>query len=1387
MTRLNWARASQFNWVFDNLGGVPLMAAVAGNLDQAYTLVQADGTVRVEDPLPGGGKVVFVRGVWRRETTFCWDGFWADPLEGDLTNYYSGGSFGHQGEATVLNLGVPLTPGTPVQVFYLYYTGERAQKYEALNNYPCIRRAWRSREDFTYDFAVDRMLDLMVYLHLAEKERGQDFQSACRFLWEAFVARQASLTPPLLYDSFERDLWDRGAYFLYRHDTRGGAAFQVFAPELAPGETGRALHVRTELPAQKDGAWWGYGLNWSLIQEPFVRLDRVGFRLKGQAASRQVHQLAKSGSGRATLILSGDYTPQERRYFVIEMETGGDVGQATFRWSRDGGLTWEAGGVVTGDRDHPVDLFGGLAVSWESGGAPDFVAGDYWTFWAGPPQEHPRRLLVVLNDASPGDPDPFGPAHQYVHAIPDRFEGFNSFEIPFSQFWRRDNLIDDGDRVRATWGTWYAASQQGDVAIWVTDREETEVIFGDTYYTQRQVTWDLSPYVTAFGVWVGIDPNLCQSNGHTEVNFLVKPLVEGASSLTLRVKVKDAQGTYFYQDQNVAVGSWQRVTVNLAEMLPLSESQPLTHPLQVLDIGIASTPPSNGTLLLTDLKFGDHQTFEGAAHLRLLEFKCEQQHLPEHEWWLDDVTLPLMSEDPYPLAPRLAISLTPYGQNPWRGPTLVHYVQPLGPYLAGALDISQTYVKLHRDAQEEYHRRFGGVKGPVLPVHTRNDLENIALCGEENFGRFCWWPKYRDFGQTVGFWLFNGTLTDASGRGHNLTYEPEGTPSYTAGLCQPGDTALVFDGNGGHPCFSPGTGFLLGNQDFTLEVVAKFANLTGTMTLVSLWAETAQQRSWAFYREGPALALAYSTTGQDRHTVLGSPCLENTESFYHLVVTRAGGRISFYVNGQGAGGGEVGSVAFYPGSAVLRLGRAEGSFPGNFAGALDLVAIRIGRALPAEEVAARWRILRGWENGSAYPEVGSGLGQYWAFMRLAQYYFVSGDPEAWPVLESWLTWIDTHGAPEGNGWKFPVWFSEYGFSYGDYDPGQTSAIALGCLYIYLRNGHGNAALWARRILDDLRLCRQSQEFGGGYKSDRHYAWLNALVIQAFGVAAFGLPGQAYVFPALPEDAAHFEALMNWLFQHAGEAKPNLLNADLIPFMYLEDDDQWEYAPHYLAMSAMGSLEAVVLMLGAALAYGRGRGDWTWFDRLWQFILQDNRAVLEPWQLKRLAVAYQMAGLKNVVRVYFADYDQNNTRFCEVRDEQAVAAWGVAAADLDLRYGSPVILESPEVAELLAARLLKRLSTPWELVTLETWLEGARLEIGDTLAVTSPFHGFREEEFTVFGKAVDLARRRVTLEAARPLGPPPAWASDSAGGNSEAFAITQDHPRDPDWEYRSYAG
>ena len=370
-------------------------------------------------------------------------------------------------------------------------------------------------------------------------------------------------------------------------------------------------------------------------------------------------------------------------------------------------------------------------------------------------------------------------------------------------------------------------------------------------------------------------------------------------------------------------------------------------------------------------------------------------------------------------------------------------------------------------------------------------------------------------------------------------------------------------------------------------------------------------------------------------------------------------------------------------------------------------------------------------------------------------------------------------------WKFPALFSASGFSYGDYDPGQAAAIAIGCLHLYMKTGDTRANTWARHILDDLRINRQSPTYPYLYKSDLHYGWLNALVAQAFGLAVTGRPGQAYAFASTREDHDHFLAMVNQFFAMAGDSKPNVLNADLIPFSYVEAVSSWDYAPNYIMNQQMGSLEALVLMLEVALAYAGLRGDWDWFNRLLAFILRDNLVVLNQAQIRTITAACDQAGAANLVRLRYADYDRDSSDYCEARDQAAIDNWGEQALDLDLRYGSPVILEDPAAAQLLATRMLQRLAAPQEAVEVETWLEGVRIELGDTAAVSSDFHGWDREEFTVLGRDLDLGHRRVRLKLTRPLDRTDPFAVDAGGSASDAWAIDQASSWDENWDSRAY--
>lgn len=1018
MPEIRWARGSQFNWVYDNMGGAPLQELLAGNWSgpQYSTAVAPDGKVYIQTPLPGGGQVVYLRGVWKYETGFPWGGFWAEAETGDLTNYYTGGSISNSGTQTAITLGTPLTPGTVVQIYFLYYTGATSTKGQALNNSPCIRPAVRSRSDYTYDFAVDRILDLMAVLATAGPERGRDYSRLIDFLWNNLYPYEASRISPLVMDDFERSQWSGGSILLYRDSTLGAAGFEKFATELYPGDadqqnTGivaaaqgpRALRViLKDYISTGFQAWWGYGLNWNLAQSPLSTITKARFQLRGLAKTNKVHNILKVGTGTAVLVVKGIFDGSSRTRFLLQAEGTGEIGAVNFKWSNTNGASWQATGCKTGGKDAPASLGNGLEVYWEPGAGNDLVSGDYWSFTAGDPEVHPRRLLITLNDSTPGDADPWGPAHIFVYAVPDRYDALTQFELDFSQFKRIDNLIDDRDRRRPAWGSWYV-SPPSVSDILVLDREVEETIEGDKYYTQLQVESKIDAYCTAWGVWTGLNTSEVNSTGKTNVNYLIYPIIgPGWVAVNICTKVKDANGSYFYKISTVDLDKWSRVTVNFADMTLESGSSPMVHPIQLVDIGIAAAPPSEATFRIVDVRFGDTVRFGAAQRLRLLEFKYPEinQDLDQAPaWWLENAGVNLDAGDAYPYTPRLAISLTPYGQNTWRGPTLVHYAHALGPYLQNRLDLVANYLHLHRDAQDEFHNRYGGVKGPILPVHTRNDIENIPLCGEEDFTRFSWWQKYRDFGLVSGAWPFNESLTDASGNGHTLTWS-SGSPAYTTGICQPGNTAIAFNGTA-YASRASNSLFVPGANPFSLTLIIK-GGAQGSDYLAV--ADKMAGDGWLIRTKTAGaldLQLKVTTSGGDSYSEIPN-VLDGAWHLLTWMVVPGDAKIYRIKDGVLLGNDALTVGTGLLNTAALNLG-------GSAVFHLDYFKYE-RRVLPAAEYQEAWSIVQGTVNGSSYPEVGHALGQYWAFYRLAEYFFVSNDPAAWEILENWLNWFNTYMA-----------------------------------------------------------------------------------------------------------------------------------------------------------------------------------------------------------------------------------------------------------------------------------------------------------------------------------------------------------------------------------------
>ena len=1374
---IDWARTSQFNWVFDNCGGTPLQEVVSG-LWSGAKLAVSENRIIIPEAM-GGGKVYYLRGVWKTEALFAWGGFWVDPESGDTTNYYTGGNFSNSGNETIVTLGTGLADGTEVQAYYIYNTGEKAAKYEALNSVPCMRRAWRSGSDYTYDYAVDRIFDAMAAVYFAYREQGLNPEDILQFFWDNYYPHAQSNGSFLVWEDFNRTGFDKGSYLLYADSTQGTDGFTKFNIEV-PGDDatyGRALRF---VPAYYEGpsfsAWFGYGFNWDLRQVYFDTISRVMFKLRGTGAVSRVQRFIRTaGTGTADMILVDGFNPAVVRYFVITVTKAGAPGDATATLAvydsdlnllndadPDDGIDGET--IICPSSTSPVLLGHGLQGYWLDG---TLAVGDTWMITCGNQEIKPHRLQIILNDSIPADDDPFGETHTFVHGIPDYWHEWQEFEIDFSQFWRLGNIIDCRDRRPGRWGNWSVHNGETGTPYEMLfyDVEETNTISGETFYTKQRFSWNLDPdTIDALGFYVGM-PSEVDSTGSTNINYLIRHYL--ATDTTFRTKVRDANGNYFYHDDVVAPNEWVRVSINLSSFLPESGGT-LTHPLALVDIGIPSPAPAQGSFDLLDLKFDNHHTFRGADHLRVVEIKHQETGLiltNGPDWYLDDFGFDLEVDDAYPYAPRLAISLNAYGRNPWRGPTLVHYSHPLAPYLVNRFDIKNTEMALHTDAQDEFYHRYGGVTGPILPVHSRNDIENIALCGEENFNRFSWWPRYRDYGKVVAAWRFNETLADSE-TGRTLTMAG-GSATYGSGVCQPGNTALTLPGSTTY-AYCAGTDFWLSNEDFVIEAMVNF-NTLGTGMTICGHLGTAGNYSWRFHKStGNYPSFEYSTNGSTMKSVLGTIAISDND-FHHLVVTRNGGTLSIYVDGVLSREFNIGTAILFQSTGNLQVGAHNSTAYLN--GGLDYLAIHKGRGMAGSEVAARQQIMRGELNGSDYPEVGHGLGQYWAFYRLGEYYFVSHDGGAWDILDNWLNWFETYLTADGSGWKFPVWFSEYGFAYGDYDPGAAASIAIGALYIYMRNGDARALTLAQRILTDLGSNRASGDYGGYlYKSDYHYAWINALVAHAFGLAVVGRSGAAYRYPYTAADETHYQNMMANFWAMSGDTKPNLLNRDLIPYHDCEPHDIWDYAPYYLFMKEMGSMEGVVLMMHAAIDWALYNGSWYWFNSLLEFMVRLSGVTLGEQQLYAIRTDYVSAQAANVINVPYGDYRRDNTLVQTARDQGLIDLLGEVRQIIPLHYGSPVVTEDANTAAKIAQRALAYFATPKEMVQVVTDLAGARLELHDTVRVQSRFHDYGKEGFVLIKRQFDPGTWRVKLDLMRPACYSPSWAVEEGGGDYDSYAI-----------------
>ena len=120
-------------------------------------------------------------------------------------------------------------------------------------------------------------------------------------------------------------------------------------------------------------------------RRPFMRGTYLAQGEMIQTIPATISEVVWTGSGSASLNLLGTYRGDYPQNYVLEVDAGGEVGSATFRWSHDQGQSWQKTGLVAGGPDAPMQLEDGLSVYWESGVGQDLVGGDRWSFTAIPP------------------------------------------------------------------------------------------------------------------------------------------------------------------------------------------------------------------------------------------------------------------------------------------------------------------------------------------------------------------------------------------------------------------------------------------------------------------------------------------------------------------------------------------------------------------------------------------------------------------------------------------------------------------------------------------------------------------------------------------------------------------------------------------------------------------------------------------------------------------------------------------------------------------------------------------------------------------------------------------------------------------------------------------
>lgn len=107
-----------------------------------------------------------------------------------------------------------------------------------------------------------------------------------------------------------------------------------------------------------------------------------------------VGTVVKTGTGSADLVVTGTPYNDVDNDFLVAAESTGEIGTATFRWSMDGGASWEKSGIVSMSSVNPFRLRDGVFIHFTAGTGTELVTWDIFSFTA-----YARRTKYVVAGA----------------------------------------------------------------------------------------------------------------------------------------------------------------------------------------------------------------------------------------------------------------------------------------------------------------------------------------------------------------------------------------------------------------------------------------------------------------------------------------------------------------------------------------------------------------------------------------------------------------------------------------------------------------------------------------------------------------------------------------------------------------------------------------------------------------------------------------------------------------------------------------------------------------------------------------------------------------------------------------------------------------------------